>query len=86
MTTTTAPRTNRYAATCAACDARVPANGGVLAKAGRAWTVRHLACVDAKASDAPRVVEFYSPSSGWRGTRNVRGRCEDAPCCGCCTC
>jgi hypothetical protein len=24
-------------------------------------------------------------SSGWSGTRNSRGRCEDAPCCGCCT-
>lgn len=24
-------------------------------------------------------------SSGWSGTRNARGRCEDAPCCGCCT-
>lgn len=24
-------------------------------------------------------------SSGWSGSRNSRGRCEDAPCCGCCT-
>lgn len=24
-------------------------------------------------------------STGWRGIRNRSGRCEDAPCCGCCT-
>jgi hypothetical protein len=23
--------------------------------------------------------------AGWSGTVNARGRCEDAPCCGCCT-
>lgn len=31
-------------------------------------------------------VHTFRTSSGWSGTRNARGRCEDAPCCGCCTC
>ena len=28
---------------------------------------------------------LYIPSSGFVGFRNPTGRCEDAPCCGCCT-
>jgi hypothetical protein len=29
---------------------------------------------------------YYGPSSAPRASRrNARGRCEDAPCCGCCT-
>ena len=32
-----------------------------------------------------RVSTYYSPTSGFSGTRNSAGRCEDAPCCGCCT-
>jgi len=28
---------------------------------------------------------LYIPSSGFVGFRNPAGRCEDAPCCGCCT-
>lgn len=28
---------------------------------------------------------LYIPSSGFVGFRNIAGRCEDAPCCGCCT-
>lgn len=27
----------------------------------------------------------YVPSTGFIGFRNPAGRCEDAPCCGCCT-
>lgn len=36
-------------------------------------------------SNSARVTTFRT-SSGWTGTRNSRGRCIDAPCCGCCTC
>jgi len=78
-------RTNKYAAACTTCKARVHAGEGVLAKEGAVWAVRHPSCAGV-ASAPPRVIEFYSPSSGWRGTQNTRGRCEDAPCCGCCTC
>ncbi len=34
---------------------------------------------------ARRGLTVVRTSSGWSGTRNARGRCEDAPCCGCCT-
>lgn len=71
---------NRYPAPCATCGATVPANGGTVARNGRRWAVRHLACADTGTS---QVVEFRVGS--WRGIRNVRGTCEDAPCCGCCT-
>jgi len=75
-------RVNRYEGRCAVCSALVPANGGVLESAGRGlWKVKHLVCAE---SNKPEVVETRT-SSGWVGTRNVRGVCEDAPCCGCCT-
>ena len=32
-----------------------------------------------------RVNEFYSPTTGNSWSQNANGRCEDAPCCGCCT-
>jgi len=32
------------------------------------------------------VTEFYFPSTGEYAYQNKNGRCEDAPCCGCCTC
>ena len=34
---------------------------------------------------ARRGMTVVRTSSGWTGTRNARGRCKDAPCCGCCT-
>jgi hypothetical protein len=72
---------NKYAANCAGCGARVPANGGVLVGSRRTgWSVFHLAC---KASGRSEVVETVL-SSGEVLTQNRRGRCEDAPCCGCC--
>lgn len=70
---------NRYAGTCVGCGKRVGAGAGEATKEGGRWVVRHAAC---KGEVAPLVVRT---SSGWVGTRNGRGRCEDAPCCGCCT-
>jgi hypothetical protein len=63
----------------------VPAHGGVLEarKLGRkvrGWVVKHLACAEA---GAPAVTTIRT--SGGTFYRNSRGRCEDAPCCGCCT-
>ncbi len=72
--------TNRYAGVCVHCDRRVPARAGKLWKSGGAWRVAHLACADA---GEPAVITVAT--SGWTGTQNARGRCEDAPCCGCCT-
>ena len=76
---------NRYAAPCSACGARVPARGGALLEGpGRSWRVLHLTCADDVGATGPRVVETRF-SSGAVVTRNARGLCEDAPCCGCCS-
>jgi hypothetical protein len=74
---------NKYPGKCLYCGGHVAKNAGNCFKQGAKFVVAHLACNDAK---SPRVTTFYSPVSGWSGTQNSRGRCEDAPCCGCCTC
>lgn len=71
---------NRYKAPCAVCGNQVPANGGKLVRKARGWVPVHLACE----SGQPGVVS-YTFSSGETVTQNRDGRCEDAPCCGCCT-
>ena len=70
---------NSYPAPCTACGATVPANGGTLVRRGRVWRVRHTAC-----ETGPAVIGITF-NSGATVTRNVRGTCEDAPCCGCCS-
>lgn len=70
---------NKYAARCAACGGNVPVNGGEVKKVGRRWQVRHLACADGPAVNVIRL------NSGAVLSRNARGLCEDAPCCGCCS-
>lgn len=73
-------RVNRYAGACAVCGARVPAQGGLLTRsASGAYAPVHLAC----AGGEVRVMEVRIGDRTF--TRNARGRCEDAPCCGCCT-
>lgn len=79
-------RVNRYPGRCYYCDGPVKAGAGRLLN----WQVRgrrrplyapaHLACFD-KQAPSVTVVE----TSGGTFTQNSRGRCEDAPCCGCCT-
>ena len=72
---------NKYPGTCEHCGSHVARNAGKLRKAGRGWAVAHLACADKR---SPQVDTFRF-SSGHVAIRNVNGRCEDAPCCGCCT-
>lgn len=72
---------NRYAGPCSSCGAEVPVNGGELRKVGRRWRLRHLACAE---RGGPAVSTSFRTSGG-TFYRNSRGRCEDAPCCGCCT-
>jgi hypothetical protein len=72
---------NKFKSICAECGAPVPAQGGTLTREGSKWVVRHLACGEGR---GPQV-HYVRTSSGWEGSRNVNGRCEDAPCCGCCT-
>lgn len=72
---------NRYAGTCSICGRAVPPSGGQVTRRGRRWTVAHLACAKA-GREQVHTVRF---ASGETFIRNVQGRCEDAPCCGCCT-
>lgn len=72
---------NKFAGQCVHCLGRVPANGGSLFRVGRRWVVAHLAC-EKRQGPAVVVTRF---SSGEEVFRNVNGRCEDAPCCGCCS-
>jgi len=74
--------TNRYPGKCIACGSIVPANGGILRKSKRGrWYVKHLCCED----DRGHSVEYRFSGSDNVVYQNSRGRCEDAPCCGCCT-
>jgi len=91
--------TARYDGTCRRCGETFAA-GTKIRHGGRGRSY-HLAadCDGADGADdgrdgvlydrgygAPvRVHTYYSPASGFSGVRNARGRCEDAPCCGCCT-
>ena len=98
MQTLNKPRSNRYPADCVGCGCRVPANTGTLSRARSGWTVHCPDCVD-RCGDAPseasaealswskgNAVSYgIAFSTGERFTRNRRGRCVDAPCCGCCT-
>lgn len=71
---------NRYPGSCAYCDGYVPKRGGVLV-GSRPRKPAHLAC--AREEEAEVVTMVFS--SGAVATVNRHGRCEDAPCCGCCT-
>ena len=75
-----APRTlvARYSGTCRTCAAPIR-RGETIVYAGRGLTF-HQSCA---APGAEIVVTRFS--SGAIVTRNARGICEDAPCCGCCT-
>lgn len=71
---------NRYAGQCYYCGSRVAAKAGNLLKQGRTFHPVHLACHDR----GERGVDVFV-IGGNEYTRNRRGTCEDAPCCGCCT-
>ena len=72
------PKQNKYPKPCNNCGEVVAPFNGTLARQNGKWIVNHITC------GAPRIhiVEF---SSGAVEYRNANGRCEDAPCCGCCT-
>ena len=79
-------RTNKYPGNCGTCKRRVGANAGTLVKIDRRWVVRHLSCHEV---GAPTVTHarFYGgrgPGTYQDVYQNSAGRCEDAPCCGCC--
>lgn len=79
--------TARFASKCSATGARIN-RGDTIEYDTVAKTARLLGAGDAPASgQGARVntVSFGSEGRYKTYTRNVRGLCEDAPCCGCCT-
>jgi len=76
-------RTNRYPGTCVYCHNRVASFAGKMWRdgSGGRWLVAHLACAE-YGEDAVVATHF---SDGTVTYRNRKGRCEDAPCCGCCS-
>jgi hypothetical protein len=88
MPATTAPRTMvaRYRGTCLTCSGTI-IPGDEITYAGRGLTYHVGPCTDERDPDAAPT---STPSRGRRrGTYygsgpRARGRCEDAPCCGCC--
>lgn len=81
---------NRYPGSCFSCGQGVARGGGVAFKSGGRWLV---ACQAHKANAAGtdryrrgQTTSTYARfSSGAEVFMNRNGRCEDAPCCGCCT-
>jgi hypothetical protein len=75
----------RYPGTCRRC--RRPIEPGDPIRYGGRGLTYHLAdaCAGAPGDEAGDRVSVVRFSSGATFTRNSRGRCEDAPCCGCCT-
>lgn len=72
---------NRYPGRCYICGAYVPKHGGNCENINGRWVVSHLAC---KTSGKSEVI-YTRFSDGQEVYQNRRGRCEDAPCCGCCS-
>jgi hypothetical protein len=63
--------------------------GAILAVGAQAkWygkgRVYGIGCHD-KPQDRNKINYYYSPSTGNEWSQRAGGRCEDAPCCGCCT-
>lgn len=78
-------RTNKYPAKCASCGVRVAAKSGSLTKINRRWVVRHLACQTQPSVTHARFYGGSGPGTYADVYQNSGGRCEDAPCCGCCS-
>lgn len=88
---------NRFAANCDTCKSPIGPYQGTLSRTVRyhrtLWNVTCSECLSSE-TIGERPLEISKgnstsygvvTSSGWVGYRNRKGRCEDAPCCGCCT-
>ena len=85
-------RVNREQGTCAICGLPVPALGGVQFEfpdaterdMGEPFELRtaHLSC---RVTGRPEVVAVRDFAGQMVGIVNRTGRCEDYPCCGCCS-
>jgi hypothetical protein len=79
---------NRFESRCIYCAGTVPAGEGDMWKWKGRYYVCHKQCgeekkLERKASKSSPIDTFVI--GGKEYTRNKKGRCEDAPCCGCCT-
>jgi len=79
--------TLKFAGTCKECGTELPV--GTKAKWYGRGVVYGLDC-HSKPVGTPRRSRYksnfyYSPSTGNEWYQNKNGRCEDAPCCGCCS-
>ncbi len=77
---------NRYRGTCP-CGEEVAPGMGTTYKNGRRWVVVCAECEPREHVTGPRSPRTITTrfSSGAVVYRNAKGRCEDAPCCGCCS-
>jgi len=80
---------NKYRATCSTCGEPVLPEQGICYRQGRRWVVLHIPCANQSSKPAARPAVNTIKLRGQYGTqtfyRNAAGKCEDAPCCGCCT-
>lgn len=84
MSTTTArTMTARYRGTCLTCAGTI-IPGDEITYAGRGLTYHAGECADNRDPDAAPTSR-RGRSTGRRYVSTYRGRCEDAPCCGCCS-
>lgn len=74
-------RPNKYRTECTYCKSIVERHAGYIWRQWGRWVGAHIPCYERKAG----AVSTITFSSGESYTRNRSGRCEDAPCCGCCT-
>jgi hypothetical protein len=83
----------KYSGTCRACGDRFGAGADIVytRSAPKGRKTVHSACAGvssdfyADSASAARGVSYEVRTSGGTFYRNYAGRCEDAPCCGCCT-
>lgn len=90
----------RYPGRCAACSDPLAA-GDRIAHGGRGQALHPACAATGdvaptgnaargrtargRRSRTPRVTVWRNASGHFIGSQNARGRCEDAPCCGCCS-
>jgi hypothetical protein len=70
----------RFPGKCASHICSKPIEVGDVIVHIRKGTTYHVDCDGAK-----RITRTYFPSTGNEYFQNANGRCEDAPCCGCCS-
>lgn len=70
--------TNPIECNCGLCNLPIPQNGGVFDHGTQSF--RHIAC-QKKGRASVTEIRFENMTF----IQNIAGKCEDAPCCGCCT-